>query len=107
MAIRFNEGRIERIPKMSEGRHLTEGEIELAREVYGDSINYDEVIVYEDEKWQWFILNDRVHAPDGNIYYPTEADYYDDFSELDTNADGMIDAANDNIVGSNKYKIAA
>ncbi len=49
------------------GRKLTVNEIQLAKWVYGDSIKYDQVIIY-DEKYAFFQPNDSGMTPNGNIY---------------------------------------
>ena len=62
---------------MSGKRGMTEGEIELARSVYGDSIDYSEVEIHDHS---YALTPGQVSAPNGDIYYP-EGRYQDDFSE--------------------------
>lgn len=61
---------------MAKARGLTEGEIELARSVYGDAIDYDEVEIHGHSHIAGVNI---VQSPNGNIYYPKD-DYEDDFS---------------------------
>jgi len=57
------------------GRRLTSGEMVLARNIFGGSINYGNVTIYH--KRYWIQTGDWVMTPNGNIYAPTtyEADY--------------------------------
>jgi len=62
-------------------RYLTTGEILFSRMIFGDSICYTRVKVYNRE---WRVLlgmqkNDTVITPNGNIYYPTGL-FQEDFS---------------------------
>jgi len=60
-------------------RHLTPGEIALARSIFGDRIDYDNVKIHNYEKYP--LGSDRTMAPDGEIYYPRRGgSYRDDFS---------------------------
>lgn len=59
-------------------RSLTDGEILLAQSVFGDSINYNEIKIYNHAKYidslGFFTLPKiRPHAPDGNIYFAPES----------------------------------
>ncbi len=66
-------------------RKLTSGEITLAKEVFGESINYEEVKVYR-VKVYFFQPADTTMAPDGNIYFhPQSPNYREDFSQADVN----------------------
>lgn len=62
-----------------QSRPLTAGEIELAKSVFGSSIDYSEVRVHH-RSHNWFQPASRPMAPDGNLYYPAEV-YKDDFSQ--------------------------
>ncbi len=62
------------------GRALTSGEIKILRSVYGDTIAYNKVLIYN----RAFKPGMRISAPNGNIYYPA-ASYRKDFSVLDLN----------------------
>lgn len=59
-------------------RVMTGNEIALALTVFGDSINYIEVGIYEG-KWKPFQGDGFAMAPNGNIYFPTGI-YEKDFS---------------------------
>jgi hypothetical protein len=63
-----------------ERRGLTPGEIELARSVFGDAIDYQRVELI---RGKWWPLQPRnaAMAPDGNIYFhPAAGGWSDDFS---------------------------
>lgn len=79
-------------------RNLTDDEVTLAQSIFGNSIQYEDVKIY-DEPWEppWPLslilfgktpVDDRAHAPDGNIYYPPDARDYgvDNFATADLNA---------------------
>jgi len=62
-------------------RHLTAGEINLIRMIFGDSISISRVKIYHRE---WRVLlgiqnNNTVMTPNGNMYYPTGL-FKEDFS---------------------------
>ena len=62
-------------------RGLTPGEIELARSVFGDAIDYSRVRLF---KGKWWPLHPRnaAMAPMGNIYFHPEGEVWaDDFSK--------------------------
>ncbi len=66
--------------KYMDGRALTDGEIALAKSVYGKEINYGKVKIFN-RKWAFFQPRNRAMAPNGNIYYaPDNSDYSVDFS---------------------------
>ena len=56
-------------------RSLSAGEIVLARSVFGDSINLEEVRL----KTAWWVLKNYAVSPNGNIYFHP-ADWITDFS---------------------------
>ena len=63
-----------------DGRKLTEGEIALARSVFGDAIRYDAVRVRH-RKWIFFQPRRIVMAPMGHLHFhPRGEAYCDDFS---------------------------
>lgn len=63
-----------------DGRKLTEGEIALARSVFGDAIRYDAVRVRH-RKWIFFQPRRIVMAPMGHLHFHPKGDTYrDDFS---------------------------
>ena len=66
---------------MSRRRSLTEGEIALARSVFGDSIDYSKVSLFR-RKWWPFQPRNSAMAPMGNIYFhPNGGAWSDDFSK--------------------------
>jgi hypothetical protein len=68
--------------KYGESRALTKGEIELAKTVFGNSVDYSKVRLYHRHYPILGIGHDDNTAvtPDGNMYYPT-AIYENDFSK--------------------------
>ncbi|MDB5708299.1 MAG: vgr related protein [Sphingomonas bacterium] len=61
-------------------RPLTEGEIALARGVFGDAIDYAKVRIAR-RKWAFFQPRDTVMAPTGSIHFhPDSKRYRDDFA---------------------------
>lgn len=56
-------------------RHLSAGEIAIARSVFGDSIRLDEVQL----KIAWWVLKNYAVSPNGNIYFHPD-DWIVDFS---------------------------
>lgn len=62
-------------------RHLTTGEIELCRSVFGDAIDYSRVEIIEG-KWWPFQPPGTAMAPMGNIWFhPRGGGWSDDFSK--------------------------
>jgi len=71
-------------------RELTEGEISLAKFVFGDTIDYRRVRIFR-KKYFLFQPRARTMAPDGNIYFhPRSPAYRDDFSNADTRLQGLF-----------------
>ena len=65
---------------MTSARPLTAGEIELARSVFGDAIDYSQVRLVRG-KWWPFQPRNAAMAPMGNIYFhPDGGGWSDDFS---------------------------
>lgn len=69
-------------PKLAEGqsRPLTAGEIELAKSVYGSSVDYSQVRVH---RKPWLIVGQpetTAMSPDGNMHFPSKI-YEDDYSK--------------------------
>ena len=65
---------------MPKGRPLTIGEIELARSVFGDALNYGRVRLIKG-KWWPFQPRRSAMAPMGNIYFhPDGGGWSEDFS---------------------------
>ncbi|HET7708036.1 MAG TPA: vgr related protein [Sphingomicrobium sp.] len=66
---------------MARGRPLTDGEIALARSVFGDAIDYGRVRLIKG-KWWPFQPRNSAMAPMGNIYFhPKGGAWSDDFSK--------------------------
>lgn len=66
---------------MSRRRSLTEGEIALARSVFGNSIDYSKVAMVH-RKWWPFQPRNSAMAPMGNIYFHPVGDAWsEDFSK--------------------------
>ena len=73
-----------------EGRGLTPGEIDLARSVFGDAIDYGRVRLFR-RKWWPFQPRNAAMAPTGNIYFHPEAGgWSDDFSSEPLHAQGFF-----------------
>ncbi|WP_435979647.1 type IV secretion protein Rhs [Psychrobacter sp. DM4] len=60
----------------SKSRYLTDGEIILARSVFGEDINLDKVAL----KTAWWVLKNYAVSPNGNIYF-SAADWIEDFAQ--------------------------
>ena len=61
-------------------RHLSTGEVALARSVFGDNIDLDTVQL----KTAWWVLKNYAVSPNGNIYFHP-ADWVEDFSKVSIN----------------------
>jgi type VI secretion system secreted protein VgrG len=72
-------------------RYLTENEIKLAEQVYGDAIDYKGVKVFN-RSYLFLpdIFNDRSHAPNGNIYISDTNKRSIDLSEKYSNQTFLI-----------------
>ena len=73
-----------------DSRQLTPGEVELARSVFGDAVNYARVQII---RKKYFALQprNRTMAPNGNIYFhPRSLAYRDDFSVAETYLKGLF-----------------
>lgn len=71
-------------------RPLTEGEIALARGMFGDAIDYMRVRIVLG-KWAFFQPRDTVMAPRGSIHFhPKGTAYRDDFSTASISAQGLF-----------------
>ena len=63
-------------------RGLTAGEIEMAREVFGDSIQYDKVRIHHRRYLPLIQSRNVTMTPNGHMYFPENGDaYQDDFSK--------------------------
>ena len=75
---------------MSHSRHLTDGEVALARSMFGDTIDYDRVRIIRG-KWWPFQPSGIVMAPTGNIHFhPRDPRWSEDFSEEDIWLQGLF-----------------
>ena len=75
---------------MKASRPLTSGEIELARSVFGDAIDYERVRMVR-RKWWPFQPKGIVMAPTGNIHFhPDSPLWSDDFSKERLSLQGLF-----------------
>jgi hypothetical protein len=75
---------------MARSRALTEGEIALARSMFGDSIDYGRVRLVR-RKWWPFQPRGIVMAPTGNIHFhPADPRWSDDFSTGPLSSQGLF-----------------
>lgn len=73
-----------------EGRALTTGEIEIARSVFGDTINYAKVRLFK-RKWWPFHPRNAAMAPMGNIYFHPEGGVWsEDFANESLSRQGFF-----------------
>ncbi len=76
--------------QMKGARPLTAGEIELARSVFGDAIDYARVKLVR-RKWWPFQPRDIVMAPTGNIHFhPRSSLWSEDFSSERLSLQGLF-----------------
>ena len=75
---------------MSSARPLTDGEIELARSIFGESVDYGQVRMIR-RKWWPFQPRGIVMAPTGNIHFhPADPRWSDDFSAERLSLQGLF-----------------
>jgi hypothetical protein len=75
---------------MKAARPLTPGEIELARSVFGDAIDYHRVRIVR-SKWWPFQPRSVVMAPTGNIHFHPDSDLWsEDFSSERLSLQGLF-----------------
>jgi len=75
---------------MKGSRPLTEGEIALARSLFGDAIDYERVKLVR-RKWWPFQSRGIVMAPTGNIYFHPESHLWsEDFSHERLSLQGLF-----------------
>ena len=75
---------------MKGARPLSPGEIELARSMFGDAIDYDQVRLVR-SKWWPFQPKGIVMAPTGNIHFhPDSRLWSDDFSKEKLSLQGLF-----------------
>ncbi len=75
---------------MKSARPLTVGEVELARSMFGDAIDYDKVRLV---RGKWWPLQPRgiVMAPTGNVHFhPADPRWSDDFSQATLAMQGLL-----------------
>jgi len=75
---------------MKQSRPLTDGEIALARSVFGNAIDYDRVRIV---RGKWWPLQPRgiVMAPTGNIHFhPADPRWSEDFSKAPLEQQGLL-----------------
>jgi hypothetical protein len=75
---------------MKGSRPLASGEIELARSLFGEGIDYGRVRLVR-RKWWPFQPRSTVMAPDGHIWFHPESDLWsDDFSTAPLSLQGLF-----------------
>lgn len=75
---------------MKSARPLTVGEVDLARSMFGDAIDYDKVRLV---RGKWWPLQPRgiVMAPTGNVHFhPADPRWSDDFSQATLAMQGLL-----------------
>ena len=69
---------------------MTAGEIELARSIFGNAIDYSRVTLRR-RKWAFFQPREITMAPRGHLHFhPLSSRYCDDFSESGVLAQGLL-----------------
>ena len=75
---------------MKHSRTLTDGEVALARSMFGDAIDYEQVRIVRG-KWWPFQPRGIVMAPTGAIHFhPTDPRWSDDFSKAPLELQGLL-----------------
>ncbi len=75
---------------MRQSRPLTAGEIELARPIFGDALDYARVRIVH-AKWWPFQHRGIVMAPTGNIHFhPGDPRWSEDFSKTTLELQGLL-----------------
>jgi len=73
-----------------ESRSLTPGEVELARSVFGEAIDYSKVRLFNGKWWPLQPRNAAM-APNGNIYFhPAAGGWSDDFAREPLSRQGFF-----------------
>ena len=71
-------------------RHLTQGEVALARTIFGAAIDYDRVRIIRGRWWP-FQPKGVVMAPTGNIHFhPADPNWSDDFARERLSLQGLF-----------------
>ncbi|SUA43879.1 Uncharacterized conserved protein [Neisseria zoodegmatis] len=71
------------VTRIQKSRSLTQGEIDLAKQVFKDSIDYAKVKVHKGEYLLWVQDNHTAMTPNGEMYFPEEI-YQEDFTVKDS-----------------------
>jgi hypothetical protein len=75
---------------MIDSRHLTPGEIELARSIFGDAIDYGQVRMIR-RKWWPFQPRSVAMAPSGNVHFHPHSELWsEDFSKEPLHRQGLF-----------------
>ena len=75
---------------MKQSRPLTDGEVALARSMFGDAIDYQRVRIVRG-KWWPFQPRGIVMAPTGNIHFhPSDSRWSEDFSKVPFELQGIL-----------------
>ena len=75
---------------MSSARSLTTGEIEMARTIFGDAVDYRQVHMIR-RKWWFFQPKGIVMAPTGNMHFhPESENWSDDFAREGLGLQGLF-----------------
>ncbi|MFJ4376553.1 DUF2345 domain-containing protein, partial [Pseudomonas japonica] len=79
--------------KLPEGksRYLTEGEVEMAKTIFKDSVDYSRVKVHHAGWWLFMGRQFTASTPNGEMYYPPSTGYYrEDFSVGDDKSKALF-----------------
>lgn len=82
-------GRVLAGPDLDAGRALTQGEIALAKDVFGDSIDYSSVRLRDEDYVPWQ-GKDYAMAPNGHIYFGENLRGVADWSQQKTHDQGLF-----------------
>ena len=75
---------------MKQSRPLTAGEVELARSMFGNAVDYGRVRIVR-ARWWPFQYRGIVMAPTGNIHFhPDDPRWSDDFSKASLELQGLL-----------------
>jgi hypothetical protein len=75
---------------MTQARPLTNGEIEIARSVFGETVDYDAVRIFR-RKWWPFQPRNTVMAPTGSIHFhPSSELWSEDFGREPLHRQGLF-----------------
>lgn len=92
-ARKYERGTLGTVPaamRERSSRSLTDGEISLARSVFGEAIDYEQVRIVR-RKWWPFQLRSVTMAPCGNIHFHPQSDMWsEDFSKEPLRSQGFF-----------------